>query len=97
LLAHRLVSPASKDSLAALLVEPQVRILEWKIMSSDIHDAKHWLARADEARLKAKQIVNPDAQREILQIATGCQRLAQYAEERMPGKKCVPKVTIVRS
>jgi hypothetical protein len=70
LLAHRLASPASKHSIAALLVEPQVRILEWKIMSSE-HDAKHWLARADEARLKAKQIVNPDAQREMLQIATG--------------------------
>jgi hypothetical protein len=60
-------------------------------MSTDIHDAKHWLARADEARLKAKQIVNPDAQREMLQIATGCQRLAQYAEERMLGKRTIHK------
>jgi hypothetical protein len=45
-------------------------------------DAKHWRARAEEARVHAEQMKEPVAQAEMLKIAEGYERLARRAEVR---------------
>ena len=56
-------------------------------MPSKPHDEQYWLERAREARLQADQLTTPHAQRIMLEIAAGYQRLAQYAEERTAGRR----------
>jgi hypothetical protein len=48
--------------------------------------AQHWLDRAEEARLQAADMTDPQAKREMLMIAAEYQRLAKHAEERAAAK-----------
>jgi hypothetical protein len=46
-------------------------------------NAKHWRDRAEEARTNAAQMNDPEAKRQMSEIATGYERLAQRAEKRL--------------
>jgi hypothetical protein len=46
-----------------------------------IDDAKHWRARAEEARELAEQLANPESKRITLGIAVSFVALAQLADE----------------
>jgi hypothetical protein len=48
---------------------------------STLHDAEYWRKRAEEIRVQAKQIAKPEYKRDLLDIATGYERLAKLAEE----------------
>jgi hypothetical protein len=50
-----------------------------------LDDAKHWRERADEARVHAKQLTDPEAKRMMLGIAESYERFAQRAEQRRLG------------
>jgi len=56
-------------------------------LPSKASDAQYWLDRAEEARLQAEDMTHPPAKREMLQVAAGYGRLAQYAQERTAGRK----------
>jgi hypothetical protein len=45
-------------------------------------DAQHWRDRAEEARVQAADMRDPQARRQMLVIADGYDHLAQRAEER---------------
>jgi len=47
------------------------------------NDPKHWRERAEEALVRAEQLSDPEAQRMMLEVAAGYERLAQKAEERL--------------
>jgi hypothetical protein len=47
--------------------------------------AQHWLDRAEEARLQAADMTDPQAKREMVMIAAEYQRLAKHAAERAAG------------
>ena len=47
-----------------------------------INDPSHWRDRAEEARRIAEDMADKEAQRMMLNIAAGYDRLAQHAEER---------------
>jgi hypothetical protein len=47
-----------------------------------INDPKHWRDRAEEARAYADAMNDPEAKRQMLEIARGYDRLAERAEER---------------
>jgi hypothetical protein len=51
------------------------------------HDAKYWLDRAEEAAIQAEHMVDPNARRQMLEIAAGYRRLAKYADQRTGGRK----------
>jgi RNA polymerase sigma-70 factor, ECF subfamily len=53
------------------------------------HEPEYWLDRAAEARAQAKDMITPEARREMLLIAAGYQRVAEHAE-RTAGKKSPP-------
>src|SRR5579884_3284222 len=44
---------------------------------SSIHNAKHWLDRAAEARIQAEQMTDPDLRRRMLEVAKGYDRMAE--------------------
>jgi hypothetical protein len=44
--------------------------------------AEYWLERANETRIAAGQMIDPDARRELLQIVAGYIRMAALATER---------------
>ena len=44
------------------------------------HRAQHWLERAEEARLRAANMTDPQAKRQMLMIAAEYRRLAGHAE-----------------
>ena len=48
-----------------------------------LNDPKHWRERAEEARVHAEQLSHPEAQRMMFEVASGYERLAQKAEERL--------------
>jgi hypothetical protein len=48
--------------------------------------AQHWLDRAEEARLQAADMTDPQAELEMLMIAAESRRLAKHAEERAATK-----------
>jgi len=48
-----------------------------------MNDAAHWRARAEEARVHAEQICDPEARRMMLEIAAGYERIAERAEQRL--------------
>jgi hypothetical protein len=49
-------------------------------MLPTIHDAQHWRNRAKEARAQAEQMSDPQAKQQLLEIASGYERLAKLAE-----------------
>jgi len=53
---------------------------------SIIDDAKHWRERAEEVRAVAEALTDTEAQRKMLGIAEGYDRLAQRAQERAEAK-----------
>ena len=56
------------------------------LMASAMHGPEYWLNRAREARAQARDMITPEARREMLLIAAGYQRLAEHAE-RTAGRK----------
>ena len=50
--------------------------------SSQLMDAEYWLGRAEEARIHASQMHDPDAKRTLLEIAENYEQLAEQAEAR---------------
>jgi len=50
-------------------------------------DAKHWRARAEEARVHAEQMDDPVARGTMLKIAEEYEKLAQRAEARESAKE----------
>jgi hypothetical protein len=47
-----------------------------------VFDAKHWRARAEEARAMADHIIDADARQAMQQVAAGYDRLAERAQAR---------------
>jgi hypothetical protein len=52
-----------------------------------INDRKHWRNRAEEARSHADEMNDPEATRQMLEVARGYNRLAERAQERSRGKR----------
>jgi hypothetical protein len=50
--------------------------------STLINNPQHWRDRAEEARVNAEQMSDPEAKRMMLEIAEGYLRLAERAEQR---------------
>jgi len=50
---------------------------------SHINDPKHWRERAEEARVHAEQMADPEAKQTMLKIAEDYEKLAQRAEQRL--------------
>jgi hypothetical protein len=55
-------------------------------MSSFLHDAEHWAARAQEARALADQMTDPKARATMLETARGYDPMAEHAGTRYPPK-----------
>jgi len=51
-----------------------------------INDPKYWRERAEEARIIADQLTDPDAKRRMLRIADDYEELAKRAERRLRDK-----------
>jgi hypothetical protein len=49
-------------------------------MHPTVYDAEHWRSRASEARAQAEQMSNPEAKRQLLEIAVAYEKLARLAE-----------------
>jgi hypothetical protein len=52
-------------------------------MGKLLNDARHWRDRAEEARIRAEQMRDPDARAKMLGIAASYERIAERAEERL--------------
>jgi DNA-binding ferritin-like protein len=52
-----------------------------------INDPKHWRKRAEEARIHAEQLTDPEARRMMLEIAEDYETLAKRAEQRLRNSK----------
>ncbi len=50
--------------------------------ASFINDPKHWRERAEQARILADQMNDPQSKQAMLRIAADYERLAERAEER---------------
>jgi hypothetical protein len=50
---------------------------------SHINDPEHWRERAEEARVHAEQLTDPEAKQTMLNIADDYEKLAQRAERRL--------------
>jgi hypothetical protein len=48
-----------------------------------INNPQHWRDRAEEARVNAEQMRDPESRRMMLEIADGYMRLAERAEQRL--------------
>jgi hypothetical protein len=48
-----------------------------------INNPQHWRDRAEEARVNAEQMRDPESKRMMLEIADGYMRLAERAERRL--------------
>ena len=48
-----------------------------------LNNVKHWQDRAEEARLHAEQLTDPEAKRMMLEVAGSYDKLAARAEERL--------------
>jgi hypothetical protein len=53
------------------------------MVTSPINDPKHWRERAEEARVHAEQITDPESKQAMLRIAEDYEKLAKRAEERL--------------
>jgi len=51
--------------------------------TSHINDPKHWRERAEEARVHAEQLADPESKKAMLRIAEDYEKLAKRAEERL--------------
>ena len=51
-----------------------------------INDPKHWRDRAEQARILADELTDPDAKRRMLRIADDYEELAKRAERRLAAK-----------
>jgi len=51
-------------------------------MASFVDDPHYWCGRAEQVRSQAKDIVDPDSRRELLQIAVSYERIAQHVQAR---------------
>jgi len=47
-----------------------------------LNNVKHWQDRAEEARIHAEQLADPEAKRMMLEIANSYDKIAARAEER---------------
>jgi hypothetical protein len=47
-----------------------------------LNNVEHWRGRAEEARVHAEQMTDPEARRMMLEIAASYDKLARRAEER---------------
>jgi hypothetical protein len=56
-----------------------------KIPLELLSNVEHWRDRAEEARVHADQMSNPEAQRMMLEVAAGYDKLAKRAEQRKLG------------
>ena len=54
-----------------------------------LNDPKHWRDRAEEARIHAEQMRDPEACRMMLETAAGYERLAKKAEQRLLLEHCL--------
>jgi hypothetical protein len=59
---------------STITVEPLARSLD--------DESGHWRTRAEEARLKADKLKNPESRRMMLEIAANYDRLAELARQR---------------
>jgi hypothetical protein len=64
-----------------------VATLREVLMPQRIDDARHWRARAEEARDMAEQLASAEAKRIMLGIAVSYVALAQIADERAKGRR----------
>jgi hypothetical protein len=48
-----------------------------------MNNPQHWRDRAEEARVNAEQMRDPESKRMMLEIADGYMRLAERAEQRL--------------
>jgi hypothetical protein len=48
-----------------------------------INDPKHWRQRAEEARVHAEDVFDPEAKKTMLRIAEDYEKLAERAEQRL--------------
>jgi hypothetical protein len=48
-----------------------------------MNNPQHWRDRAEEARVNAEQMSDPESRRMMLEIADGYVRLAERAEQRL--------------
>jgi hypothetical protein len=55
------------------------------LTASYLNDARHWRERAEEVRIQAQHMRDPEAKRYMLGIARSYELLAQRAEERAKG------------
>src|SRR5262249_1765233 len=53
------------------------------MVTSPINDRMHWRERAEEARVHAEQITDPESKQAMLRIAEDYEKLAKRAEERL--------------
>jgi hypothetical protein len=56
-------------------------------MTTLMNNPEHWRNRAEEARVNAEQISDPESKRMMLEIAEGYLRLAERAERRLQSEK----------
>ena len=52
------------------------RVKRSPMAKSTIHEARHWLERAKEARARAEQISDPESRLKMLEVADGYERMA---------------------
>jgi hypothetical protein len=55
----------------------------YQMMTGRTDDPRHWRDRAHEARIRASELNDPEAKRQMLGIARGYDRLAERAEGRL--------------
>jgi hypothetical protein len=51
-------------------------------VSAPINDPKHWHARAQQARIRADELPDPESKRRMLKVAENYEELARRAEKR---------------
>jgi hypothetical protein len=56
-------------------------------MATIIDDPDYWSGRAQQVRAQAKDIHDVDSRHELLQIASGYERIAQHAQARSAAKR----------
>jgi hypothetical protein len=74
------LSPTRRVALAFGSIEAVERDPQSLVPTlSTLHDKEHWLKRAGEARAQAEQMSDPEAKRQLVEIAEAYERLAILA------------------